>query len=146
MEVLTAIFISSALPVLFPPYKYNNQYYYDGALYDALPIHLFEEQKAIAFCVADLNNESEGNNYSDDNTIYPLELIFNLIRNCSLNLIKEHKNIIFFPHELKKKINWLNLNQSHDDIYKTYMESYHFCYDRLLKDFLTLPSTEKSVE
>ena len=145
MEVLTAIFISSALPVLFPPYKYNNQYYYDGALYDALPIHLFEEQKAIAFCVADLENECHEDNCSEG-TIYPLELIFNLVRNCSLNLIKKHKNIIFFPNELKKKINWLNLNQSHDDIYKTYMESYNFCYDRLLKDFLTLPAIDKSVE
>ena len=44
LNILTLIKMSSAVPILFPPVKYNDNLYVDGGLIDNFPIDLFENQ------------------------------------------------------------------------------------------------------
>ena len=71
VKVIDAVMASSALPVLFPSYKINGDYYYDGGFCNNCPCNLVNIQNSLAF---DLTI-----NGSDTTNFYFLSLLLGMM-------------------------------------------------------------------
>lgn len=114
IKVIDAIMASSALPILFPSYKINGDYYYDGGICNNCPCNLVDPSVSIAFNMKSIDNKSE----------YKL---FNLILSITNNLNKlyiKNEEIIFDLVDSKFDNEVYNLNQSSETIFNLYMNGY----------------------
>jgi len=77
LPLITAIQMSTAIPLLFPPVKYNNKLYIDGGIIDNFPINY----------LIDLNNL---NNLTGFNNIIGINLYTDYKDMCEVNNIKDY--------------------------------------------------------
>jgi NTE family protein len=132
IKVIDAVMASSSLPFLFPAYKINNKYYYDGGLCNNCPINLINELNTIAFDIAAFNVNNSSN-------IKIIDLIMSLINISNKAYSNEESNIVFqildgrFDNEL------ININQSRDDIFNIYMTGYINSKNIIYNNFIALP-------
>jgi len=115
LKVIDAIMASCALPILFPAYKINDNFYYDGGICNNCPCNLVDPQTSIAFNVTGDFSHSKYN---------ILELLMSLTRHLNnLNIINNH--IIYNISSRKYDDEFFNVNQSNDTIFNIYMDGYH---------------------
>jgi predicted patatin/cPLA2 family phospholipase len=128
MSVLLSIRMSSNIPILFSPIKYNDFYYVDGALLDPFPYLYFKDialDEKIGICLYDdyefkfINNNNT--NFVSD-TSNSIDYMVNLIKIIHINYLKLnykklYKNVIYIDYNTSKtffKDN--NLTQNEKDL------------------------------
>jgi predicted acylesterase/phospholipase RssA len=131
VKVVDAIRASSAIPVLLPPWKIGECYYYDGGIINNCPTDLVEPTVSIAFNIA----HSVSHN---DNPIKLIDLmiaITNMSNKFSRPGEEFHYSILdeSFQHEM------LNLKQNKDSIFNLYLHGYLNTREILLKNYIGLP-------
>ena len=89
MKIFDAIRISSSVPFVLTPYKYNNNYYVDGALYEPVPLGPYKNSKKNLII---LLNKSVDNNFNLNFKTYISKILnsfYNNLIESKLNLIKD---------------------------------------------------------
>ena len=132
IKIIDSIVASSSIPLLFPAYKINEYYYYDGGLCNNCPVNYIDELNTLAF---DISAFSDKNN----SKIKILDLIYTLINISN----KAHKNnndtIIYQILDSRFKNETLNINQTRDDIFNIYMTGYINSKNIIYDNFIALP-------
>ena len=91
MSILKTIQMSTCIPIIFKPIKYNNNYYIDGGIIDSNPFikkKIYKNHLIINFC----NKKDENINYYDLDIMNYLNNIIGLL--MSNKKIKNKKNIL----------------------------------------------------
>ena len=89
MKIFDAIRISSSVPFVLTPYKYNNNYYVDGALYEPVPLGPYKNSKKNLII---LLNKSVDDNFNLNFKTYISKILnsfYNNLIESKLNLIKD---------------------------------------------------------
>jgi predicted acylesterase/phospholipase RssA len=114
VKIIDSIMASCALPLLFPAYCIENNWYYDGAVCNNCPCNLVDPKVSIAFDISSHNTQSK---YK----LVSLLLSLTEITNKQFSKINSIKyNII--DKKFDKEI--FNLDQSSDTIFNIYMNGY----------------------
>ena len=113
IKVIDAVRASAGIPLLFPAYCINGNYYYDGGICNNCPIDTVDELGTMAF---DIGYFPEQNNTS----IKLFDLLNALINRCN----SKKNGVIFKILDSQFKLESLNLNQTKDDIFNIYMIGY----------------------
>jgi NTE family protein len=132
VKVYDAIRASSSLPVVFPPYRIKDTYYYDGGICNNCPIDLVDEVDSIAFDIA----HSEDKNNS---SIKLVDLLNCLVNINNKNFHKPDSEIIYKILDTRFKDEMINFNQSKDDIFNIYMNGYTNSKNIIFKNHIALP-------
>ena len=111
--VIDAIMGSSALPILLPSYKINQDYYYDGAICNNCPCNLVDPQTSIAFIVG----KTVPQQYNLLNLILSLSKFVN-------RLVSKENDFTYDILDEKYDNENINVNQSKDTIFNIYMNGY----------------------
>jgi hypothetical protein len=114
IKVIDAIMASSALPVLFPAYNINGDYYYDGGICNNCPCNLVDKTSSIGLKLSNTYRES---GYRLLNLIGSLTLLLN-------RLFVEDKSIVYNIVDEKWINETYNTNQSRDTIFNIYFTGY----------------------
>jgi predicted acylesterase/phospholipase RssA len=72
--------MSSAIPIVFPPVKYNNNLYVDGAVYENIPLNIFKNEfdKTIGITSQlKMDNLNYVNNNIIEYTLYIIKVMYN---------------------------------------------------------------------
>ena len=105
LKIIDALIMSISLPILFKPFKLNNNFYVDGALLNGYPIDYFD--KDIEKTLGILLREEIGDNKLESFEKYCNSLLFlNLNYNIKNKYEKYKKQTIL----IKTKINSFNFN------------------------------------
>ena len=132
IKLIDAIVASSSLPFLFPPYKINNKYYYDGGLCNNCPVNLVDELDSIAFDISHTNNDNSSN-----------FKLYDLLMSLTMMSNKLHFNsksdIIYQILDSRFKNETVNINQTRDDIFNIYMNGYINSKNVIYDNFIALP-------
>jgi len=131
IKVIDAVRASCSLPVILPPYRIGESFYYDGGICNNCPIDILDEIDSIAF---DLSFYKENNNSSMK--------LFDLL-NCLVaisNNSKGKKNCENIYNILGStfKDEVVNLNQTKDDIFNIYMNGYINSKNIIFKNHIAL--------
>lgn len=114
MSVVTAIQMSTALPLIFPRVKYKNKYYVDGGLLDNLPIFPFKDKNHILAI-----SLTESKTKSNDQDISLVEYI-NTILNTIFKQYQQLKEQLHYPNcciiRIQTKANVFTCNLSQTEI------------------------------
>tara|TARA_X000000368_G_scaffold399059_1_gene369679 strand:- start:3754 stop:4602 length:849 start_codon:yes stop_codon:yes gene_type:complete len=106
MKVIEAIFLSSSIPILFEPLKYNGEYYIDGGYNCNFPLHLCLEEHSNEDEILGINIEhykDETSADDNDNILsFYLKLFYKFIVNkrCSYKKDNNVKKIIIYSNIL----------------------------------------------
>jgi NTE family protein len=130
IKVIDAILASSSIPLLFPPVKLNNKFYYDGGLCNNCPVNIVPEICSICF---DLDNSEPINN----NKIKILDLIYTFTKlvHKSNNI---NKHLIHQILDSRFEDELLNINQTPDDIFNIYMTGYINSRNIIYNNFIAI--------
>jgi predicted acylesterase/phospholipase RssA len=99
MSVLTAIRITIAIPIIYTPVYYENNYYIDGGIINKFPYNYCDPNKTIGLCINNINY------------INPLHILFYTLSKPTPTDKYEYKYIIFIDI----------INKSDFDISKEYI-------------------------
>jgi predicted acylesterase/phospholipase RssA len=132
VKLIDAIRASCCIPIIFPPYKINDSFYYDGGFVNNCPSDLVDEVDTIAF---DLVSFKQKNN-SGLSFYDLLNAMMKIINKKNIKTKDNVYNILGeqFDNEA------LNFNQSRDDIFNIYMHGYVNSKNILFKNYFALPS------
>ena len=132
LPLITALYMTSAIPLIFPNVHYNNNIYVDGGLIDNFPIHLFPQEETIGISTS-LNELNPEKNILD--YIYTI-LFINYFRK-QIEINKKYKNIILLP---SKNFDILGSNLTKNNI----ITMFHLGYTITKKFFISYsPDCEK---
>lgn len=129
VKVIDAIMASSSLPLIFPAYKINSFYYYDGGLCNNCPVNYIDELNSIAFDISTKNDSANNNIF---NLIYSLMHITN-------SVYMKNQHIIYQILDSRFKNEMININQSRDDIFNIYMTGYVNSKNIIYDNYIALP-------
>jgi len=131
IKVIDAIRASCSLPIVFPPYKIDTKFYYDGGICNNCPADITDEINTLVF---DLSNHGNGNLKSINS--------INLINLLNILVTMANKSN---PQKLVYKIldesfndQVYNLNQSRDDIFNIYMYGYINTKNILFENYIAI--------
>jgi predicted acylesterase/phospholipase RssA len=126
---MDAIVASSSLPILFPPYLINETYYYDGGFCNNCPVDTVDELFTIAF---DLT-------FRDEVSHTPVKLLDLLMCLTHISNASQNKYTNIY-RILDPRFNneFMNINQTRDDIFNLYMNGYHNAKEILFKNHIAL--------
>jgi len=116
IKVLDAIRASCTLPIVLPPYRIGDAFYYDGGICNNCPIEIVDEVDSIAF---DISYFSETN----ESSVKLIDLLNCLVTICNKSDQKASYNIYNILDDSFKNES-INFNQSRDDIFNIYMNGY----------------------
>lgn len=123
LEVSKAIRMSSSIPILFKPYKYEDDLYVDGGIIDPCSINFFKNSKETLALMISGKKEREINNIKD--------FIINLYC-CPIEKVREEAydkpNIIIFDIKVCKS---LNFEISDENIKGIIQEGYNITQEEL---------------
>jgi predicted acylesterase/phospholipase RssA len=131
VKIIDALIASCSVPLLFPIYQINNQYYCDGGLCNNFPTNLFDDLYSIGFDLFD-ENQLIGNQ-----KVTLLDVL-----NCVINMAnKNYKsdrmncfNILDYTFDNQT----YNLKQTKDDIFNIYMNGYANSKRVIFDNFIAL--------
>jgi len=131
IKVIDAIRASCSLPILFPPYKIDTKFYYDGGICNNCPADITDEINTLVF---DLSNHGNGNL----NSINSINLI-NLL-NILVTMANKSNPQKMVYKILDESFNdqVYNLNQSRDDIFNIYMYGYINTKNILFENYIAI--------
>lgn len=123
LNILTLIKMTSAIPLLFSPVKYNGNLYVDGGIIDNFPICLFENQLEN---VIGINLVSEYNTKEIKNIVDYFLLIMGIFINCGIKNYTGHKykNIVYNLN--MPETNPFNFTMSQKNKKKLFLNGYEF--------------------
>jgi NTE family protein len=141
VKLIDAVVASCSLPFVFPFHKIQDDYYCDGGVFNNFPTDLFEDIFTIGFCSSsfdlsycDQENSSDDNNNDDNNN--------NLLNFFSMfmNIKKEKEKNINEYYILNKDYDneFLNINQTRDDIFTIYMTGYEKSRQIIFDNYIAL--------
>jgi len=118
VKIIESIIASCSIPLLFPPVKINDCFYYDGALCNNCPVDILPELSTIAF---DLDMS-----FKDGNSSSKVFEVINSLSTIINNTHKKESHIGLVHQLLDSRFNneLLNFNQTKDDIFNLYMHGY----------------------
>jgi NTE family protein len=146
VKVVDAIMASSSIPLIFPGYNIDNNFYYDGGLTNNCPYNIIEPLETMIFEISLYSNSTDNNtnnitNNSTNNNLYKLiTSLVGIINNKNVDL---NEYIIVNIIEEKYNNYMLNIDQSKDDIFNIYMYAYLSSKEKLFENFIALPSPIK---
>jgi NTE family protein len=114
VKVVDAIMASISVPFLFPAYKINDDYYYDGGICNNCPCNLVDPLTSMAF---DIATGYEPTNYKILEVIKTMTLLIN-----RHNLVNQE--IIYNISDPKYGKEFLNFDQTKDTTFNIYMDGY----------------------
>jgi predicted acylesterase/phospholipase RssA len=136
LKIIDAIMASSSIPLVFPAYKINNNYYYDGGLTNNCPFNVVDQLETMIFEISIYDSNKE--NCSTNTNLY--EFVYSI-----MNYIENNKNInrddYIIINIIQEKYNndMVNINQTKDDIFNIYMYGYLTSKKNLFENFIALP-------
>lgn len=133
IKVIDAILASSSLPFIFPAYKINENYYYDGGLCNNCPVNFIDELNTIAF---DISGSSSNKNNSK---LKILDLLYTLINISNKAHTNENNTVIHQILDSRFTNETLNINQTRDDIFNIYMIGYRNSKNIIFDNYIALP-------
>ena len=137
IKVLDAIMASCSIPLLFPSYNINNNYYYDGGLINNCAFQLVDELETIIF---ELNINSENTQNNKNNKLMELLIsVLNFIQNKVASNANINNYILVNLVNDKYKDDLFNINQTKDDIFNIYMNGYLNSKKVIYDSFIALP-------
>jgi predicted acylesterase/phospholipase RssA len=116
VKVVDAIRASCGIPLVFPMWNINGNYYVDGGICNNCPINLADEVDTIAFDVSHDNTVS-----SEASIVDCILSIIEISNGYEFNRSSENIYKILDP---MFKDEFLHLNQTRDDIFTIYMHGY----------------------
>ena len=135
VKVIDAVMASCTLPLVFPAYNINNEYYYDSFLINNCAYNIIEPLETMVFEIS-LYPEFFGTN--NKNNLY--QLVQSLLANVQVSKdIKLDNYIITEIIQEKYNNDMANINQSKDDIFNIYMYGYLKSKERIFENFIALP-------
>ena len=132
VKLIDAIRASACLPLIFPSYRINDKYYFDGGLCNNCPTDIVDELDTIAFDITTDFTTSESNP-----KIYGL--IASLV-NITNNLYAPNKDNMYGILDKRFNDQAFNLNQTKDDIFNIYINGYINSKNVILKNYIGLPA------
>ena len=115
LSVIDAIQISSCIPILFKPIKYNNNYYIDGGINNSIPFFKKKIYKNyILIYITSINNNLNNNNLINYENMNYIEYINNIFNITILNYNKKNKRHIRLIIDLE--LTNFNIKNILDDI------------------------------
>ena len=115
LSVIDAIQISSCIPILFKPIKYNNYYYIDGGINNSIPFFKKKIYKNyILIYITSINNNLNNNNLINYENMNYIEYINNIFNITILNYKKKNKRHIRLIIDLE--LTNFNIKNILDDI------------------------------
>ena len=135
IKVVDAIRASCNLPLIFPPYKIGNSFYYDGGIVNNCPADIVDELSTVAF-------ELKLFNPNADNSNNVLNLLNTMIKIMNDTKLEKRENIYVILDKTFDKESF-NLHQTRDDIFNLYMCGYINTKEILLKNYFSLPGPTK---
>ena len=95
MSVITAMQISTCIPIIFKPIKYNNYYYVDGGISNNIPFLKNKKYKNyLLLYVTTIENNLKNTNYIDYENIDYIDYITQLFNINILEYKKDNKRNI----------------------------------------------------
>jgi len=135
VKVIDAVMASCTLPLIFPAYNINNDYYYDSFLINNCAYNIIEPLETMVFEIS-LYPDFFGTN--SNNNLY--QLVQSLLANIQVSKdIKLDNYIITEIIQEKYNNDMANINQSKDDIFNIYMYGYLKSKERIFENFIALP-------
>lgn len=135
VKVIDAVMASCTLPLVFPAYNINNDYYYDSFLINNCAYNIIEPLETMVFEIS-LYPEFFGTN-NNNNSLY--QLVQSLLANIQVSKdIKLDNYIITEIIQEKYNNDMANINQSKDDIFNIYMYGYLKSKERIFENFIAL--------
>jgi NTE family protein len=132
IKLIDAIRASSCLPLIFPSYRINDKYYFDGGICNNCPTDIVDDLDTIAFDITTDFTTSESNP-----KIYGL--IGSLV-NITNNLYAPNKDNMYGILDKRFNDQAINMNQTKDDIFNIYINGYINSKNVLLKNYIGLPA------
>ena len=115
LSVIDAIQMSSCIPILFKPIKYNNNYYIDGGINNSIPFLKKKKYKNyILIYITSINNNLNNNNLINYENMNYIEYINNIFNITILNYKKKNKRHIRLIIDLE--LTNFNIKNILDDI------------------------------
>ena len=145
VKIIDAIMASCTLPLVFPAYNINNNYYYDSFFINNCPYNIIEPLETMVYEISlypDNNTNTNTNNTKTNNTntnnLY--QLIQSLLANVQISKDTNLGNYII-TEIIQEKYNndMANINQTKDDIFNIYMYGYLTSKEKIFKNFIALP-------
>jgi predicted acylesterase/phospholipase RssA len=144
VKVIDAVMASCTLPLVFPAYNINNDYYYDSFLINNCAYNIIEPLETMVFEIS-LYPEFSGSTgttgtigNNNNNNLY--QLVQSLLANIQVSKdIKLDNYIITEIIQEKYNNDMANINQSKDDIFNIYMYGYLKSKERIFENFIALP-------
>lgn len=141
LPLYLAIRMSSAIPVVFSPVLYNNQYYIDGGCFDNFPINLFQDNLSDLLGLLIIDNKSKIEKIENIET-YISQVISCMMEGMTyltLNMIKPYEaNIIKI---ISESTSFLNFEIDTD----RKLELFQLGYDAVINKF-KISEPEKPVD
>jgi len=139
VKVIDAVMASCTLPLVFPAYNINNNYYYDSFLINNCAYNIIEPLETMVFEISLYPEFSIPGNNNKNNSLY--QLVQSLLANIQVSKdIKLDNYIITEIIQEKYNNDMANINQSKDDIFNIYMYGYLKSKERIFENFIALPS------
>lgn len=125
LPCITALRMSSNLPLVFERYKYGRCFYVDGGISDNFPLQLADLPNNKALCVSlarDKSNLEEGAELNALEYIYDLMFVpIDQSTTCKIDAASDRCNIITIP---ASKFKFFNFNLSSTDKLNLFSEGY----------------------
>lgn len=139
VKVIDAVMASCTLPLVFPAYNINNNYYYDSFLINNCAYNIIEPLETMVFEISLYPEFSIPGNNNKNNSLY--QLVQSLLANIQVSKDINLDNYII-TEIIQEKYNndMANINQSKDDIFNIYMYGYLKSKERIFENFIALPS------
>jgi len=135
VKVIDSLMASCSVPFVFPFYKIQESYYFDGGFFNNFPTDLFDELYTIGFCLSEMDlsySECNTNNNNNNSLIDFFNILINIKKSKEKNLNeyylleKDHDNEMY------------NIHQSRDDIFNIYMHGYEKSKTIIFDNFIAL--------
>jgi len=131
IKVIDALVASCSIPLLFPIYKINNDFYCDGGLCNNFPTNLFDDFYTIGFNLFDEPVINTNNSVS-------LLDVLNCVVNIANKEYKADKENVFIILDSSFDSETYNFKQTRDDILNIYMHGYINSKKVLFDNFIAL--------
>jgi len=141
VKVIDAVMASCTLPLIFPAYNINNNYYYDSFLINNCPYNIIEPLETMVFEISLYPDFFGTTNTTNTTNTNLYDLINSLLANVQVNKDTKLDNYII-TEIIQEKYNndMANINQTKDDIFNIYMYGYLTSKDKIFENFIALPS------
>ena len=161
VKVIDAVMASCTLPLIFPAYNINNNYYYDSFLINNCPYNIIEPLETMVFEISLIPDFFSGT-LTTGNTLGPTgntlgptgntlgptgnnNSLYNLMQSLLASVqVNKDTNLgnYIITEIIQEKYNndMANINQNKDDIFNIYMYGYLKSKDKIFENFIALPS------